>query len=371
MKTKFITILFCCLLFHVCFAQDKKAPRNLVQALKILQKDCPDSLKLIVKKTADGKLTRLVYPQGNYDSYKTIYNWMLDDNEDIKINRYLSKRGITGTEHQEAVILIAFKAMLLGKPVDEKNIYKPYKDLEARWNKEDMVRHTTDTLRGHYIPKDPDDCFRKLNQFLADSDKLAIKSMAEDTFVTRYYFGLGFWLMNNWGLGAGSRLWVYFKSMGVSNNESIAGIILTSYYRYLNGKPINLDEQVKKDKEFWENSKKKEIERQKTEFSEFVIGDTVRYGYPDGYISKKQEADSRNDSCVSKGVITAKDDDKFYLKIRIIETCDRKGIITFDSKRVYQYNNKLKKWEKSKKRKITRSHIGDELSFYYNSWYRD
>ncbi|WP_295667489.1 DUF6794 domain-containing protein, partial [uncultured Mucilaginibacter sp.] len=349
----------------VCFGQGQRVPRNLKQAVNLLQTDCPDSLKGIIKKTSDNKLINLCYPWGDYTNYKTIDNWISDDNQGVKINKYLANKGIKTNQHQQTVILIAFKTMLLGGEVDEKQLFKPYQAIEAIWDKEDKVRFTTDTLRGHYIPKDINDCFRKLDLLVPDSDKIVAKSMAEDTFTSRYYFGLGFWVMNNWGLGSGSRLSVYFNSMGVYNNESMAGIVLVSYYRYLNGNPIHLNGQATKDKEFWKKSKEKERDDERGKFDVYKIGDTINYEYNLGYISKKQEDDQTNDKCRAKGVITARDTSKFYIKVKILETCDGKGIITYDSKNLLFFNAKLKKWEKFKKRKVKRCYNGDELWFNY------
>lgn len=371
MKGTLLTIAICCLTSCICVAQNQKVPRNLNQALKILQTDCPDSLKSTIKKTADNKLADLVYPQGNYDSYKTIYNWISDDYEDVRIDKYLKKKGISRINHQEAVILIAFKDQLLGIPVNEKEISKSYQTIEARWNKEDKVRSTTDTLRGHYIPKDIEDCFKRLDRMFKDSDKVKAKAMTEDEFTGEYYMGLGFRLMGWWWLGGGSRISVYFNKLGVTNNESMAGIILDSYYRHLKGKPIDLEGLVKKDKAFWADSQKKRLEEQKKEFDTYKIGDTLEFKYNHGYVSKQQEANWMNNRCKAKGVVLARDTANLWIKVKIIESCDRKGLIVYDRKDSYSYDKKLKRWVKFKKHKIKKAYNDDELWFLYSDWYSD
>ena len=95
-----LTLIFLTTTF--CFGQTKTVPKNLQQAVKFLDKDCPDSLKQIIKTTEDIKLKNLSYPwDGNY---KTIFNWTSDDNENSKIVQYLNSKGISS--HQTEVILI-------------------------------------------------------------------------------------------------------------------------------------------------------------------------------------------------------------------------------------------------------------------------
>src|SRR5260221_1398911 len=344
MKQKLLIIFLTLFTIQFIYAQRKKVPKNLKQALAILHSDCSDSLKLIIAKTSDDKLINLCYPwsENTINSYKTIYVWLVNNNEGIKISKYLNDKGVKTNQYQQTVILIAFKEKLLRQDINEERILKPYQDIESKWNEEDKIRLTTDSLRGVYIPKDIQECFKQLNTFFNDSTKEKVKSLKEDEFTGRYHLGFGTWLRNSWGLWGGSRLSNYFDEMGIYNAEDMSGIILSSYHRYLLGNPIKLDEQIRFYKDYWEKAKQKELENKKVEFGQFKISDTVEYKYNYGYISKKQEDDFDRDSCISKGAVIAKDESKFYLKIKIIETCDKKGIITYDSKDSYVYNKELK-----------------------------
>ncbi len=60
-----------------------------------------------------------------------------------------------------------------------------------------------------------------------------------------YHHGLGTWIRNNWGLWEGSRLSVWFQKKGIEHPDIMSGIILTSFWRHLNGKPIGLEEQFR------------------------------------------------------------------------------------------------------------------------------
>jgi hypothetical protein len=55
---------------------------------------------------------------------------------------------------------------------------------------------------------------------------------------------LGLWIRNNWGLWSGSRLQAYFRNLGINHPDSMSGVILVSYHRYLNKLDIQLDAQL-------------------------------------------------------------------------------------------------------------------------------
>jgi hypothetical protein len=68
--------------------------------------------------------------------------------------------------------------------------------------------------------------------------------------------GLGTWLRNNWGLWGGSRLAKWFNNRGIQHPEDMSGILLTSLWRSLSGKPLLLDAQIKEYQKFWKQSEK-------------------------------------------------------------------------------------------------------------------
>ena len=93
--------------------------------------------------------------------------------------------------------------------------------------------------RGVYIPSDIQDCFRELDKLLPADLREKIHS-SEEASLTGQHFGLGIWLRNNWGLWLEqSRLTQYFTSLGVHDADSASSLILASYWRYLNGRPLN------------------------------------------------------------------------------------------------------------------------------------
>jgi len=102
-----------------------------------------------------------------------------------------------------------------------------------------------------YIPKSLNECFSELKRLLTRKELADFKSVKEEE-ISVYHMGLGRWIRNNWGLWAGdSRLAKYFKDKGINNPDDMSGIILTSFYRYLNNKDIKLDEQIQYYQDYW------------------------------------------------------------------------------------------------------------------------
>lgn len=122
--------------------------------------------------------------------------------------------------------------------------------------------HKDDFIHGIYIPRNLDECYQQIESFWPDSVKARVKSMTESDFVFGNHRGFGMWMRNYWGLWKGSRLSAYFNAMGLYHPDDISGTILTCYHRQLNGKPINLEEQIKHLQDYWK-ALKEEKERKK------------------------------------------------------------------------------------------------------------
>lgn len=250
-------ILFIIVILSTIFyinSQTINSPANMNEAVQILQKDCPSDLKTLIKETKDDSLIQLCYPWGG--EYKTIFEWVKKNNNS-KIKKYLQKKGISDQEHQQAVIMIAFKQYILYNAFDEKSIYKPYQDIEKKWAKEYRKRYITDSIRGIYIPYDLLDCIDILDSMWNDFIKSNFKSMSENDFVLQSYYKEGTWIRNNWQLWNGSRLVLYFNELGIYHPDDISGIILKSYHRHLTGNAIRLEEQVKYYYNYWRKQMKK------------------------------------------------------------------------------------------------------------------
>ena len=112
-----------------------------------------------------------------------------------------------------------------------------------------------------HIPKDLEDCFAELKRLLPKEDVQAMRKGTEADMI-QYHHGLGTWIRNNWGLWRGSALSKWFNKQGIQHPDDMSGIILDSFWRHLNSKPIKLDEQIKGYQEYWENVRAKRASKQ-------------------------------------------------------------------------------------------------------------
>ncbi|MFP7656228.1 DUF6794 domain-containing protein [Chryseobacterium proteolyticum] len=349
------------------FAQNK-LPKNLKQVVMYLDKDCPDSIKIQIKNTHQDSLIYTVYPFAKtkpYKNYETIFNWT-SENGNPKITKYLDKKGIF--DHHSQVLLYSFKQYLVNGKIKEKDILNKYIKLQKQLDDKNKIKYITDTIDKVYIPKDLEDCFAQINTFWNDSIKAKVKTLEEKEFTGKVHLGFGMWMRNNWQLWGGSRLSKYFNDLNIYHPDNMSGIILVSYHRHLNNREIRLEEQVKYYQDYWENAKKTELKGKTESFSKYKIGDTIKFNYQKGFVSKEQEDKYDNDICIATGIITERNEKDFLIKVKIIETCDKKGIIYYDNDGDMIYDPKTKRSSRPSKRIIKKIKHNKEQWFDYKSW---
>jgi hypothetical protein len=64
-------------------------------------------------------------------------------------------------------------------------------------------------------------------------------TMDEAAASKNLHYSLGRWIWYNWSLYEGSRLSIYMNKVGVNHPEDMAQVILITYHRYLNKKPLD------------------------------------------------------------------------------------------------------------------------------------
>lgn len=364
-----LQILILIILTSLNLFGQNKLPKNLKQAVKYLDKDCPNDVKNRIKTIHEDSLIYSVYPFAKiepYKSYKTIFNWTSSENGNPKFTRYLDNKGIY--DYHSEVLLYSFRQYLKDGKINSKQILNKYlleqKNAEERYR----IRFTTDTINSIYIPKNLEDCFTQINSFWNDSTKIQVKNWEESEFIGKAHLGFGMWIRNNWRLWGGSRLSKYFNGLGIYHPDDMSGIILSSYHRYLNKKEIKLEEQIKYYKDYWENSKKAELNEKQQEFSKYKVGDTLEFNYNKGYVSKEQEKKYNDDTCIAKGIVVERNEKDFLIKVKIIEACDRKGIIYFDNDEHTIYDPKTKRLRNPPKRIIKKVKKNKEQWFEYKDW---
>ena len=101
-----------------------------------------------------------------------------------------------------------------------------------------------EVIDGVYIPADLSDAHNELAR-LAEPKALAqFRQSPEDSIRRKLHFGLGKWILINWGFEEGSRLSHYLKSKGISVPDDMVEIIILTWHRQLNNKPLELAEEI-------------------------------------------------------------------------------------------------------------------------------
>lgn len=95
-----------------------------------------------------------------------------------------------------------------------------------------------------YSPTNLDDALVQVDRILGEEGRSEVMKKTEPEMI-QYHFNLGLWIRNNWMRHPKpSPLKNYFHQLGINDPDDMSGIILTSYWRKLHGKPIDLDSQV-------------------------------------------------------------------------------------------------------------------------------
>lgn len=173
-------------------------------------------------------------------------------------------------------------------------------------------------------PTTLEETYLYLNQMFDDTEKYGFMTLPEDVSTSRLHRGFGMWIRNNWGLWRDSKLKHYFLDKGVGHPEDMSGIILTSYHRYLNNKPIDLEEQVKKYQDFYKGIVQhgdtvfypKEFFKGQTPDSllvnYFPVGDTI---YVDVYASVRKLFSTYASGTTATAIVKEHHSDKILVEI--------------------------------------------------------
>ena len=102
-----------------------------------------------------------------------------------------------------------------------------------------------------------------LKNFLSEDELDLIRESDELEFVGNAVSGtgLGSWLINEWDLWSPTPLNLYFNRNGISSPPEMAEVILTSFHRYLNGRPMHINDQIREIRSFWEEQEEQLEER--------------------------------------------------------------------------------------------------------------
>ena len=113
---------------------------------------------------------------------------------------------------------------------------------------------------GVYIPTDLDDTFVELKKMLSPA-MLHDFRIGPEKEMLNHHDGLGRWIRNNWMLWQGSRLSKHFNDLGIDHPEDMSVIILDSFWRHLNDRPIDVAGQVAYYQAYWAKVRREQPQR--------------------------------------------------------------------------------------------------------------
>ena len=93
-------------------------------------------------------------------------------------------------------------------------------------------------------PKNLTECIQMLDHILKKEDKEKAKTLTEEEFFMESHFSLGMGIRNEWIRSGNPELMKFFLDEGVKHPDDMSAMILTSYYRHLLGKEIDLEGQI-------------------------------------------------------------------------------------------------------------------------------
>lgn len=99
-------------------------------------------------------------------------------------------------------------------------------------------------LRG--TPKTVTESFLYFEQMFDDTAKYTFMTLPEDIATGRLHNSMGMWIRNNWRLWGNSAIKKSLIDSGLSHPDDMSAVLLKSYYRHLNNKPLNISEEVEK-----------------------------------------------------------------------------------------------------------------------------
>jgi len=102
---------------------------------------------------------------------------------------------------------------------------------------------------GLFVPSNLLEAFEELDRML--TREFRSEFAADSSQISTHHFGLGLWMRNNWGLWSGSRLAHFFNELGICHPDDMSSIVLNSYWRRNNDRPLLVEEQVIRHRDYW------------------------------------------------------------------------------------------------------------------------
>lgn len=106
-------------------------------------------------------------------------------------------------------------------------------------------------LAYEHIPNTLDEAYLSLDASLKPEDRLAFMQRPEREAVMEAHYAVGLYIRNQWLRSGKSALVKLLHEKGAQSFDDMSSMILHSYWRHLNGKPIQLSEQGACYRKWW------------------------------------------------------------------------------------------------------------------------
>lgn len=120
-----------------------------------------------------------------------------------------------------------------------------------------IIYHMYD--KSYAIPRNLTECFSVLDEIFSESkeDQEWFVSSTEEEVTSGLHSGLGMWIRNTWGFWKkDTELYTVLNNMGLWHADDMYNVIITSYHRKIQGKELNLKEQIQQHINYWKDYEK-------------------------------------------------------------------------------------------------------------------
>lgn len=92
-------------------------------------------------------------------------------------------------------------------------------------------------------------------EILSPREQVLVTNLKEED-VGNTHHGLGQWIRNNWDLWKGGPLLEHMKSLGFIHPDDMSASLIKEFWNRANGKPSELEQDVKYYAEYWKKENK-------------------------------------------------------------------------------------------------------------------
>lgn len=178
-------------------------------------------------------------------------------------------------------------------------------------------------------PKSIDEALKYLDELWSIDQKNEFKNTEEKGAVSKLHFGIGTGIRNSWIRNGKDDLRAEFTRLQVYHPDDMSAIILTSFHRKLNNKPLELEKQAQYYIDYWKPHYEREAlltEKVQKIVNKFKIGDTINLYYPieDGsqnailYVNNDDWKFNPERDLKVTGILMEKEENLFTIKVLTI-----------------------------------------------------